>query len=149
MKLRPAVLLLGAVLIAAVPVLADGVPHSLLAKETTDVLRLNKFESTNNVDLRDSKSSTVSGTFFSGLPDQGINSAGLMDLSFLGNVSSDAYGGKPWSIKGGNRGWNSPGGEGDPDTLPVPEPGSLSLLLVGLAAVGFLARRGAASTKIS
>jgi PEP-CTERM motif len=148
MKLRPAVLLLGAVLIAAVPVLADGIPHSELTKETTDVLRVNKFESTNNVDLRDSKSSTVPDTFFSGLPDQGINLAGLIDLSFLENVSSYAHGGKPISING-NRGWDSRGDAGDPDTKPVPEPGSFSLLLAGLAAVGFLARRGADSTKVS
>jgi hypothetical protein len=148
MKLRPAVLLLGAVLIAAVPVLADGIAHSELTKETTDVLRLNKFDSTNNVDLRDSKSSTVPDTSFSGLPDQGTNFAGLIDLSFLENVSSYAHGGKPISING-NRGWDSRGDAGDPDTKSVPEPGSSSLLLVGLAAVGFFARRRAAWPKAS
>src|SRR5271170_7933690 len=89
MKLRPAFLLLGTVLIAALPVWADGIPHPLLAKETSGVLRLNKFQSTNSADLWDSKSFVVLDTFFSGLPDKNIDSAGLIDLSFLKNVSSD------------------------------------------------------------
>src|SRR5271154_6273542 len=149
MKFRPAFLLLGTVLIAALPVWADGIPHPGLAKETSGVLRLNKFQSTNNVDLWDSKSFVALDPFFSGLPDKDVYSAGLIDLTFLKNVSSDSHGRKYWSIKDGNRGWEGQGDKYGLDTLPVPEPESLSLLLVGLAAVGFLAGRGANWTEAS
>ena len=37
--------------------------------------------------------------------------------------------------------WRHQHRKGDPDPTPVPEPGSLPLVLLGLAAVGFLAHR--------
>jgi PEP-CTERM motif len=65
MRFRPALLFLGAVLFAAVPVWADGIPQSELAKQPTGILLFDGFDRNQALSLWDSD------TFFSASSDMG------------------------------------------------------------------------------
>ena len=146
MKFRPVALVLVAVLFAAVPVWADGILHSELTKDSPSFLLPDKFDSNNAFDFRVPEPFIALDNLFSGHSDMTIDRVSLIAL--IGLESSERASFKPY---GGDirppRDWNPKGHKDSDDPTAVPEPGSFSLLLVGLAAAGFFARRRAAQTR--
>ena len=190
MKFRPTLLLCAAVLIAAVPLLADSIPypgslkvspgaeifardahHSVVRvnppafgavreKPTSALPLIDAFEQNRAFDVKDSKSLIVRNTIFPSSSDLAIRSASLKDLDSFEHVSAFWHRGRAWGKEKdgtkdqdkdtddndntGNTG--NTGTIGDAPKRPlvdtaVAEPGSLSLLLLGLVAVGFSVRR--------
>ena len=156
MKLRPAILIWGAILIAAVPAFADRFPYGgspiespgigisgkgidssdlklnmplnkgIFAGPASTLALIDGFEANNTFGAWDSSSSKT------------------LDISF----PSSANAGNAWSIeRDRGRDRHHDGVNGDPAPVQVPEPASFSLLLLGLAAVGFLANRRVAEAK--
>jgi PEP-CTERM motif len=172
MKLRPALLLCGTLLIAAVPAWADRISSPGFAKEFPGIdtlmkvagsssgLRLNVpvnagipsasvvvfsngFDANNAFESWDSKSSSALGTFFPSSTDLDIHPVSLSDLDSDGGPSSRAHAWKAWLIKEEGEKHRGRGRLHHAGVIPtqVPEPGFISLLLFGLAAVGLFARR--------
>jgi hypothetical protein len=152
MKIRPAFLLSGAVLIAAVPVWADRIdlakesPVMEFSVESTPPLALiERVELKNLFGARDSKFSVVPDAFFPWTSDLNIHSVSLRDLEsderapFISNASRASR---------KEREGNGPIATDKDEiemkliSVPVPEPGSLPLLLAGLlVVVGISSRR--------
>lgn len=144
MKFRPVMLLWMAVLFAAAPAWADRVPCCVLAKVSPMGISADFAHGVGPVSAlfgRGSEPFTVGSAFSSSsfsFSREGLSSADLRDLGFLEPISDHTWRGLRWS-----------GGHGkDPDlkgddsgSSSVPEPGSLSLLLVGLTVVGVFARK--------
>jgi hypothetical protein len=152
MNFRPALLLGGAVLIAVAPAWADGIAYHGSAKEPgkfeigvkdTDKssLRMNELV---NAEFRTGPAKAGGLADFAPSADLDIHHADLSDFdshergSFFWRYEKDAH------RERGEHEWHDPDGNIDKKNLAavsMPEPGSLSLLLTGLAALGFLARR--------
>jgi hypothetical protein len=165
MKFRPALLLWGAVLIA-MPVWADGIPCAGTAKESTSaessvratggsdlaprgpvsagflakstraVALVDSIEANSAFDVQNLESFMALDTFFHSSSELDIHHARLSELDSYERASV---------ISHAERAWRE---EGDIDEYKesrvpamVPEPGSLSLMLLGLASVGFVARQ--------
>jgi PEP-CTERM motif len=174
MKIQPALLFCGVVLVAAGPVWADKIPYPRSAKESPKIetsARLNRSsvpemnapvnagfraeptpisvfidtpEASNAFDVRDSESSAALGPLFHPSSDLHIHHGILDDRDSDERISSSWHAGKSWDKEGeGKRDHDTDENEGREGivTASIPEPGSLSLLLLGLAAVGFTARR--------
>ncbi len=141
MKILPAVLFFGAVLIAALPVAADGISHPGIGKEFSGILLDGKVDGDKYVYVLDSRSFLVVNAFFSDLRDDKFRRDGVMDWSFIERGSFSMPDSKGWSVDNQGRGWDNRGKKEDFGATAVPEPGSLVLLLFGLTAVGFLAPR--------
>ena len=137
MKSRPILLLLGAVLFAALPVRADKIPDLGLAKQPSTIVLFDGFDSNKTSNVFDPKSFTDPGAFGSVLSDMDRHFDGPIDLGFLEHGSSVSHEEKIWLPENWDHERYKRGGNDDPK--PVPEPGSLSLSLLGLAAVGFFA----------
>jgi hypothetical protein len=178
MKIGPVILIGGAVLFAAAPVLADRIPYPGSAKETskieasfkvvrssiprTDALLNAGFlpESTGSVgpleilhannlpDESDSKSTTVPIILLLSSLNAENHVVSLDDRGLGERTPSDAQAGK--GSDQAARGSRHNSTERDRDLIrplpasvpvPIPEPGSLWLTLLGLAAIGFSGRR--------
>jgi len=148
MNLRYASLLCGIVLIAAVPVLADRVSDNGYMKDTAFAeihAGLN-----NAADVPNAKSTLALVTLFTSSSNGESHSLKLSDSGPFGHAYSISDSEKAWS-KGKDR-----DGDNDRDhkkggaPVAVPEPGSLSLLLIGLLGIGgFAYRRGGKQKTIS
>jgi hypothetical protein len=151
MKFGPELLLWGVVLISAAPVwadridLANGSPVMEFSAESTPPLALSdRFELKNLMGARDSKFSVVPDTFFPLTSDVNIHTVSLRDLEsderapFISDASRASR-----KEREGNGAIAADKDEIKTKLLsvPVPEPGSLSLLLAGLAVVGISSRR--------
>ncbi len=140
MKSRVALLILGAVLFAVVPVWADGIPEPGLAKGFADTFLFDGFDSNKAFNSWDSKSFANFDSLFAGSFDTDVHSSSLNDPNYYGGASSMSYSGETWSQDNGNRGWYKHEGEGNHGPTQIPEPGSLWLSVLGMASVGFFPR---------
>jgi hypothetical protein len=143
MKFRPVALLLGAFLFAAVPVLADGIPNPGLTKGSPNILLLDKFDSNNALDFRVPEHFVALDSLFSGQSDVNVDRVSLIGLKGFERAPLKSYGGNIFSP----RDWDRRDYKDNDDPMLVPEPRTLWLLLLGLAAVGFFALRRTPWTK--
>jgi hypothetical protein len=143
MKLRPAVLLCVGVLFATAPVWADRVPCCEFVKGSAIGVSADfghGFEMSNDSNVAQGlKSFTSKDAFFSFSPSREERSSrDLKDLASFERLSDHTNPEKGW-LDG--RGQDRKPNSDDPGTTPVPEPGTLSLLLLGLTALGVVVRR--------
>jgi hypothetical protein len=141
MKILAAVLLFGVVLMTALPVAADGIFHPGVENKFFGISLNDKFDGNINGDVWDSRSFLVANAFLSDLSDDKFHHDGLMDWDFVKHGSSLLPDWKGWSVEDHGHSWNSGGKKEDLGAAIVAEPGSFSLLLFGLAIVGFLGPR--------
>lgn len=142
MKLGAALLIWVGVLFVAAPALADRVPCCEFSKGffvgmTADVAH--GFEMNNMIHGRSSELFNGNNALFSFYSFRdGVSVSDLRDLASYERISSHKKSGNGW-FDGRRRDRNSQGDE--PRPASVPEPGTLSLLLLGVTAVGIFARR--------
>lgn len=117
-----------------------------LGEPIPEVALIDSLEAGNAFEVWDSKSFKALDTFFPLSSEMDIHPTSLSDLDIYERASSILHAEKAWSIE--REGEKDRGRDQDRhhDTakdspMLVPEPGSLLLLLLGLAAVGFLGRR--------
>jgi hypothetical protein len=113
--------------------------------EATPIASLaDSFEANTPFDARDLKPPTGLDSFFSSSSGMGSHHPGLGDFDSDERISSNWHAEKGWSKEGkGNSGNDTDKNEVKESIViaSAPEPGSLSLLLLGLIVVGFSARR--------
>jgi hypothetical protein len=176
MKIRPAMMLCGAVLIAVVPAWADRIPYPGSAKESPNtqisvkvtgnsglklnapanggfladpapgVLRIGSFEAVRAFDVWDSKSFLALNTVFPSSSAMSIHVGSLSSTRSYEFVSTISHAETAsFILRDGERGrirlWDRHTDTAKDSPTPVPEPGSLSFLLLGLAGAGFLPRQ--------
>jgi PEP-CTERM motif-containing protein len=156
MKLNLAILFCVIALIAAVPVWADGIPHSTIVADSfggTSGTKLNAPGLLVESGSLGAKPSIAPDTFFPSSSEMDVHHAGLSSLDSHDRTSFvSRTGGKWWVAEDHSRDWveaeehrnHKRDDKGEPSPDPVPEPGALSLLLSGLLSLGFLAHRRAA-----
>jgi hypothetical protein len=102
------------------------------------------FETNNALDAGELNSTSIRDTFFPSLSDTDIRTASLSDHDSSERASPISLAEKSWYVE--TTGYEE-GRTGEHERkrkfvpILVPEPGSVPFLLLGLAAVGFLARR--------
>jgi hypothetical protein len=134
MKLRPAVLIFVGVLFATAPAWADRAPCCEFVKGSAI-----GFSADFGRGFQGLKSYAPEDTFFSSSPSrEEISSRDLKDLASFERFSDHTNPEKGWTDGGGED--RKPNSDG-PGSTSVPEPGTLSLLLLGLTAVGVVVRR--------
>lgn len=148
MNLRYASLLCGIVLIAAVPVLADRISDNGYVKDSayTEI----HAGSNNAAEVRDAKPTLALVTLFKSSSGGDAHSVNLRDFGSSGNVYSTSNSEKARVNERDRDGDNDRDHKKVGAPVAVPEPGSLSLLLIGLLGIGGIAyRRGANQKAIS
>jgi PEP-CTERM motif len=152
MRLRPAFLLCGVVLLTAVPVLADRIPYPMPDQVTIGSAQ----EWNSSTGLADSSMSNITESWARQFPDAAYkflptsldaNPVSLSDLSSIGVATSKSSITEAlWaSHEGGEHGLLDSFRHHDRDPHShaelVPEPGSLPLVLMGLFAIGLVSLR--------
>jgi hypothetical protein len=143
MNLRPAVLLFAGTLFATTPAWANRVPCCQFVKGSTIGFSADfgrGFQMSNDTNFAQGlKSYAPEDAFFSFSPSlEEISSRDLKDLASFERFSDHTNPEKGWTDgRGEDRKPNSDA----PGSTSVPEPGTLSLLLLGLTAVGVVVRR--------
>jgi PEP-CTERM motif-containing protein len=150
MNIKYAALLCGFVMIAAVPVMADRM-SDYRSSNDSDYAGIHTV--LNHVaDLRDATPSLALVTVYTSSSDGDAHSVKLNDFGSFGHAYSNSDSEKAWG-KERDRARDGDNGKdhakaGAP--VAVPEPGSLSLLMIGLAGIGVVAfRRGAKQRAVS
>ena len=147
MKIRPALLLGGVFLIAAMPVFADRITYLGTAEEFRNLARPG-LETLLTGNLRTdgvfeyprARALADSDTLFTHVADTDIHTVGVNFFDSFDHASFYSYDEKEWRRRKHGR---IDGNGGSPSPLPVaaPEPGSLALSLAGLIGIGFLVQR--------
>jgi len=143
MKLRPAVLLFVGVLFATAPVWADRVPCCQFVKGSTIGFSADfghGFQVSNDANFAQGlKSYAPEDAFFSFSPSrEETSSRDLKNLASFERFPDHTNPEKGWPD---GRGEDRKPNSDVPGSTSVPEPGTLSLLLLGLTAVGVVVRR--------
>jgi hypothetical protein len=159
MKLRLVLLFSGAILIAAVPVRADGIHHYTIVADSSGGSSGTKLNAPGLlVESGSVGAEQAPDKFFPTSSDMDVHHTGLSSFDSHDRTSFVSRPGGAWWVaedkdhsrdwveakehRNHKRDWNKE----EPTLDPVPEPGSLSLLLSGLLSLGFLANRRAAGT---
>jgi PEP-CTERM motif-containing protein len=152
MKFRPTLLLVAAVLLAVAPVWADKIPYPGSAKEPRNFDTSVKETGNSNLKMNELanaefRTMPTAAEVFAGAPMSADVDIHHVDLdkpdshgrnSFFSRGDMDSHGeGEEHRPRNTNRHVDRK----NVDPVPLAEPGSLSLMLLGLAAVGFLVRR--------
>jgi hypothetical protein len=111
-----------------------------LAHSDSAIVLTADFQANSTLDLSTSKSPLTPDTFFTRAPNMDIHSAGLSLFDSDDRTSSIAQDGRE-RRRGRHGNGGGKGGSTVALSVPVPEPGSLTLSLFGLIGIGFLARR--------
>src|ERR1700722_4236336 len=143
MKLRPAVLLLAGVLFAIAPAWADRVPCCQFVKGSTTGFSADfghGFQVSNDTNFAQGlESYAPEDAFFSfSHSREEISSRDLKDLASFERFSDHTNPKSEWPD---GRGLDRTPNSDDAGPTSVPEPATLSLLLLGLTAVGVVVRR--------
>jgi PEP-CTERM motif len=149
MKLNLAILFCVIALIAAVPVWADGIPHSTIVADSSGGSSGTKLNAPGLLVESGSigaKPSIAPDTFFPSSSDMDVHHGGLSSFDSHDRTSFVSRTGGAWWVAEEHRNHKRDWNKEEPTLDPVPEPGSLSLLLSGLLSLGFLAHRRAAGT---
>jgi hypothetical protein len=147
MNIRPALLLGGVFLIAAMPAFADTLTSLGTAEESRnlarpglDTLLTGNLRADGVFEYPSAKPLSDSDTLFTRASDTDIHTASVNFFDSFDRAATYSYDEKEWRRR---KHGHIDGNGGSPSSLPVsaPEPGSLALSLVGLIGIGFLAQR--------
>lgn len=147
MKIRPALLLGGVFLIAAMPVFADKITYLGTAEEFRNLARpgletllTGNLRTDGVFEYPSARALSDSDTLFTHVADTDIHTVGVNFFNSFDHASSYSYDEKEWRRR---KHGHVDGNGGSPSPLPAsaPEPGSLALSLAGLIGIGFLAQR--------